>query len=246
MTIIDHYDTLLADKVKTALRPFLVAATSPAFGAVSKRELELALFQALRELGLIENDASLFSLMTELRVTRAKASQLLFDIEVRSRGSDSASLDGDVRSALMATRFARDGEMFVLEIENPLVQAHLRNKLRELGHVSDASFNSAIVKMPLEAATDIILTLLGPNEQASVKRALVAAGAPDGSVRGVIKSALKALGSKIVGEAAGQLSEGVVAGAEGFLAPVFEGAEQRITQAWTTVLRRPVKGASAN
>lgn len=245
MSLIDRYDDLPDADVKAALRQLLQVATSPAFGAVSKRELELALFEMLRELGLIEKRASLFSLMTELRVTRAKASQLLFDIEVRSRGGDATGLDEEVRSALKATKFAKDGDLFVLEIENPLVQAHLRNRLRELGHVSDASFNSAIVRMSLEAATDLILDLVSADDRAAIKRALVAAGAEDGSVRGVIKGALKTLGSKIIGEAAGQIAEGVVDKAEGFLTPVFEGAQERITEVWTTVLRRPGPRAPA-
>lgn len=233
MALLDKYDRLSADDVKAALRPLLAVATSPAFGAVSKRELELALFETFRELGIIERKASLFSLMTELRVTRAKASQLLFDIEVRSRGDDVAGLDGEVRLALAETKFAKDGDLFVLEIENPLVQAHLRNRLRELGHVSDASFNSAIVRMSIDAATDLMVELIPADRRGTVKEALVAAGAPDGSVKGVLKGALKTLGKKFAGQAGDQLAEGVVDRAEEFLQPLFAVAGRGITDVWT-------------
>ena len=239
MALLDKYDALPSDRVKSALRPLLEVATSPAFGAVSKRELELALFEMLRELGVIERKASLFSLMTELRVTRAKASQLLFDIEVRSRGHDADGLDEEIRLAFTETKFLKDGDLFVLEIENPLVQAHLRNRLRELGHVSDASFNSALVRMSLDAATDIMIDLIEADRRAAVKQALVAAGAPDSSIKGVLKGALKSLGKKFAGEAGDQLAEGVVDSAEDFLKPLFTAAEEGITDVWKRLLHKP-------
>lgn len=239
MALLDRYEGLPAEDVKAALRSLLVVTTSPAFGAVSKRELELALFEMLRELGIIDRKASLFSLMTELRVTRAKATQLLFDIEVRSRGDDADGLDDEIRTALAETKFAKDGDLFVLEIENPLVQAHLRNRLRDLGHVSDASFNSAIVRMSIDAATDLMVGLIPVDQRGAVKNALVAAGAPDGSVKGVLRGALKTLGKKFAGEAGDQLAEGAVEKAEEFLQPLFTVAGRGITDVWTELWDRP-------
>lgn len=239
MPLIDRYDDLPDAEVKAALRQLLLVATSPAFGAVSKRELELALFEMLRELGLIGKKASLFSLMTELRVTRAKASQLLFDIEVRGRGDNPDALDDEVRDALKATRFAKDGEFFVLEIENPLVLAHLRDRLRGLGHVSDTSFNAAIVRMPLDAVTDLIVSLIPEDSRAGVRQALIRAGAPDNSIKGVLTNALKTLGAKVVGDAADGLAQGVVNQASAFLGPIFTGAQAAITENWSAVLRQP-------
>lgn len=237
MGLLDRYDELPAEDVKRALRPFLETILTPAFGAISKRETDLAAFEMLRTLGLVDRKASLFSLMTQLRITRAKASQILFDIEVRSRGGDADALDKEVREALKATRFAKDGDFFVLEIENPLLQAHLRNRLRELGHISDTSFNSAIVRMPLDAVTDLMIALIPANNRELVRRALVAAGAPDRSIKGVLKSALKTLGSKILGDAADQMAEGVVETASGFLGPIFEGAREGITNGWREILQ---------
>ncbi|WP_269218868.1 hypothetical protein [Brevundimonas vesicularis] len=243
MALLEKYDALPAEDIKAALRPLLMVATSPAFGAVSKRELELAVFEMFRELGVIERKASLFSLMTELRVTRAKASQLLFDIEVRSRGSDTDALDEEIRLALAETKFLKDGDLFVLEIENPLVQAHLRNRLRELGHVSDTSFNSAIVRMSLDAATDLTVELIPADRREAVKNALVAAGAPDGSVKGVLKGALKTLGKKFAGEAGDQLAEGAVDKAEAFVLPLFAMAGRGVTDVWTGLWNRPAADA---
>lgn len=239
MTLLQRYEELPAEEVKEALRPFLQTVTTPAFAAVSKRETDLALFEMLRRLGLIDQRASLFSLMTQLRITRAKASQILFDIEVRARGIDGDGLDDEVREALKKTRFAKDGDFFVLEVENPLIQAHLRNRLRELGHISDTSFNSAIVRMPLDAATDLMIALIPEGSREATRQALVAAGAPDRSVKGVLTSALKTLGGKILGEAADGIAEDVVDQASNFLGPIFEGAHQQVAEVWREVFLRP-------
>jgi len=237
MGLLGRYDELPAEDVKRALRPFLEIITTPAFGAISKRETDLAAFELLRTLELVDRKASLFSLMTQLRITRAKASQILFDIEVRAHGGNAEVLNEGVREALKATRFAKDGDFFVLEIENPLLQAHLRNRLRELGHISDTSFNSAIVRMPLDAVTDLMIALIPEDNRETVRRALVAAGAPDRTIKGVLKSALKTLGTKILGDAADLVADGAVENAAGFLGPIFEGVRDGITNSWRDILQ---------
>jgi len=113
-----------------ALSKFLGDFFTPAFGSMPKREIELAVFELLQSLSVVEGKASLYELMTQLRITRAKAAQLLFDIEVRRLGND--ELKSLLAEALVSPRFAKDGEYFVLEIENPLVHAYLKEKLRKL------------------------------------------------------------------------------------------------------------------
>jgi len=102
---------------------FLKDIMQPAFGALPKREVELKVFELLRGIGAVDEKASIYSLMTDLRITRAKATQMLFDLEVRSHGGDEARLDDEIREALRQTKFAKDGDYFVMEIESPLALA---------------------------------------------------------------------------------------------------------------------------
>jgi hypothetical protein len=220
-----------AKDAKRLLGEFLEKFNVPAFGAMPKREIELALFELMRDLNLISDDASLYKIMTDLRVTRSKATQLLFDIEVRQKGGDSEKLDEEVRKALIETKLAKKGEEFLLEIENPLVLAHLRDRIRRLGHVSDTSFNAALVRMPVDAAADLITDMVPENQLEAVKKALIKAGATDKSMKGVLKSSIKKLGSKLVGKAADELVDDLTE----FLGPIFDGAADTVKEKWPVI-----------
>lgn len=232
MSIEDKLEALDAEQAKAALTAFVATFTSPAFGALPKREIELELFEMLRSLGVIDRKATLYGLMTDLRVTRAKASQLLFDAEVRKHGSNTEHLDKEVKDALCAARFAKDGDLFILEIENPLTQAHLRHRLKALGHVTDTSFNSAIVKMPIDAVKDLLVELIPEQDRPAVRQALIAAGLPDDSLPGILKSALKSLGGKVLGEAGDQIATWAVEAAPGLIGSVVNASTQAITEQW--------------
>lgn len=72
-----------------------------------------------------------------------------------------------------------------------------------------------------------------PNDQhEAIKDALVNAGAPDNSVKAVIKGALKTLGSKVIGEAADQVAEGIVDNSASFLGPLVNAGIEQIRDQW--------------
>lgn len=58
------------------------------------------------------------------------------------------------------------------------------------------------------------------------------AGAPDSSVKGVIKGALKTLGKKVIGEAADQVAEGIVDNSADFLGPLVNASIGQIQERW--------------
>ena len=223
------------ERLKAELAGFLTDFMTPAFGSLPKREIELRVFDLLRNLGVLQKEATIYSLMTDLKVTRAKASQLIFDLEIRHHGSDRDRLDGLIKNALIETKFAKDGDYFVMEIENPLTLAHMRQRIREIGHFSDTSFNSALVRAPLDTVTDLMLDIIPEDQHQAIKGALVDAGAPDRSVKAVIKGALKTLGSKVIGEAADQVAEGIVDNSAEFLGPLVNAGIQQIREQWRHV-----------
>ncbi|TOQ20695.1 hypothetical protein, partial [Vibrio parahaemolyticus] len=82
----------------------------------------------------------------------------------------------------------KSGDLYVLEIENPLVSDHLRSKIQKLGYISDGSFSPSVIKLGLDAVSALIQSYLSDTEIDEVKQALIAAGAPDTSFKGVIKA----------------------------------------------------------
>lgn len=58
---------------RKALTTICAGALTPAFGAVTKRELELLVFEALIVVGMLTSTPTVYEVMQTLRVTRARA-----------------------------------------------------------------------------------------------------------------------------------------------------------------------------
>lgn len=203
-------------KAKAVLAQLLERYLTPAFAALPKNEVELLVLDALEQVGAISADPQLYELVSKLKVTRAKARRLIYDRELRH--SSSADLDAKVKALLKRPLLQKQGELFVLEVENPLVSDHLRDKVQQLGYVSDGSFSPSLIKLGLEAITALIASLLSTDEQEQVRLALIAAGAPDGSFRGVLKATLKKVASKVAADS----GEALMDKAAGYLAPIVD------------------------
>lgn len=201
---------------KAVLAQLLERYLTPAFAALPKNEVELLVLDALEQVGAISADPQLYELVSKLKVTRPKARRLIYDRELRH--SSSADLDAKVKVLLKRPLLQKQGELFVLEVENPLVSDHLRDKVQQLGYVSDGSFSPSLIKLGLEAITALIASLLSTAEQEQVRLALVAAGAPDGSFRGVLKATLKKVASKVAADS----GEALMDKAAGYLAPIVD------------------------
>ncbi len=218
--------------VQSALIQILSRYTQPAFGALPKREADILIFEVMRSLNLLPEDASVYDLMTDLRITRSKATQLLFDTAIRKFDENPALLDAKVLDVLCSARFHKDADQFfLLEVEDPMLNANLKEKVRKAGHISDSSFNTALIRLPLDAITDLAASLLPPELQFEVKNALVAAGAPEETTfKNVVTASLKALGAKVMGSAA----DGVIDEAGAFLAPILRNTGE-IVEKWMPI-----------
>ena len=203
-------------KAKAVLAQLLERYLTPAFAALPKNEVELLVLDALEQVGAISADPQLYELVSKLKVTRPKARRLIYDRELRH--SSSADLDAKVKALLKRPLLQKQGELFVLEVENPLVSDHLRDKVQQLGYVSDGSFSPSLIKLGLEAISALIADLLSAAEQEQVRLALVAAGAPDGSFKGVLKATLKKVASKVAADS----GEALMDKAAGYLAPIVD------------------------
>lgn len=203
-------------KAKAVLAQLLERYLTPAFAALPKNEVELLVLDALEQVGAISADLQLYELVSTLKVTRAKARRLIYDRELRH--SSSADLDAKVKALLKRPLLQKQGELFVLEVENPLVSDHLRAKVQQLGYVSDGSFSPSLIKMGLEAISALIAALLSADEQEQVRLALIAAGAPDGSLKGVLKATFFKVASKVAADS----GEALMDKAAGYLAPIVD------------------------
>ena len=104
----------------------------------------------------------------------------------------------------------------------------MRQKIRENGHFSDTSFNSDLIRAPLDAVTDLMLDIIPKEKHKEVENALVEAGAQGSGFKAVIKTSLKTLGRKFMGEAADQ----VIDGSENFLGSLLDAVPDQMRKQW--------------
>lgn len=241
MDVNERLKGLSQKTAKDRLIDVLTRYCDPAFGSLPKREIDLLMFELLRDLGAVPKSASLFDLMKDLRITRTKARDLLYDIDVRRADRSPDKLDSEVQILLGSAQFSRDGGYFVIEIEDPLLQAHLRERVRKLRHVSDTSFNSSLVRLSLDAVSDLTLELLTKDERKQVFAALVAAGATDKTLKGALKGAFGKLAGKIAGKAGDELASEIVDQIGKYLGPVFTAAGDEIRTVWPSIFGKKDK-----
>lgn len=212
------------ERAALALQQLLQKFLDPAFGALPKSEVELLMLNALEQIGAVSPEPGVYELVSKLRVTRTKARKLIYERELRRLSP--SELDRRVKELIKRPLIQKSGEMFVLEIENPLISDHLRAKVQQLGHISDGSFSPSLVKLPLDAIVALIELYLTEDEIDAVKAALIEAGAPDTSFRGVVKSVLKSVAKKI----ASDTGEALMDNASEYLSPLMEGATAELTE----------------
>lgn len=170
----------------------------------------------------MSREPSLYELVTKLRVTRTKARNRIYDQELRRL--DTEELDLRMKAALTTPLLPEQGELFVLEIENPLIIDHLRAKLQALGHASDGSFSPSLVRMTLDAVAALIEDYLSKPERTAIKQAMVEAGEPDSSFLGVLKSTIRAIAKKVAQDS----GDALVEKASSYLAPIVDGAVEQL------------------
>lgn len=218
MQIETHIAAASEAQAKAALSALLAAYTAPSFGVLPKAELDLAMLLALQGLGAIGPEPSIYELVASLRVTRPKARNLLYALELRR--STPALLDAKLKTLLRTPILHKQGELFALEVENPLLADHLKARLQQLGHASDGSFSASLITLKLEAMVALLASCLSAEEQEKLRLALVKAGAPDTSLRGLLAAAFKKLGARLASKAGEAAAEQV----SDYLGPLLDAA----------------------
>lgn len=178
----------------------------------------------LEELKAIDQEPELYEFVSKLKVTRSKARGLIYNRELR-RSSESA-LNDKVKTLLKRPLIQKNGDLYVLEVENPLVSDHLRSRVKKLGYVSDGSFSPSIIKLGLDAITALVAFYLSDSERKAIKAVLVAAGAPDTTFTGVLKAMFKKLASKVAADTGDALMDK----ASGFISPIIDASIELIKE----------------
>ncbi|MAT56281.1 MAG: hypothetical protein CMN32_17560 [Saprospirales bacterium] len=217
--IIDKLESLDAEDVKNAFKELLQDYLTPAFGSISKRDFDILLFIKLQKLGIFDKNPEIYKLVSELRVTRSKARNLLYESKLRQ--TSKTELDQELRELLKNPIFLKDNDKIGIEIDNPYLIDHLRAKLKSLNHITDGSFSPELVRLTTDAFVALFESYLPEDSKDNIKKAFIAIGAKtDTSLKGLLKGVFKKLGSKIADEAGGKIAES----AGEYLEPLINGS----------------------
>lgn len=122
-------------------------AKSAPFGSLSKAEIELAIYGALIDSGLVEPNLRAFDLAMELRCTPTRANSLIFNHQLRMAADGKA--DGSLSAAVKVVRDASEAKKgkVVLNVEHRFWRESLINRLKEHDIYTDTSFNRERITM---------------------------------------------------------------------------------------------------
>ena len=199
-----------AFKIKESLVRILSEYGKPSFGSISKRDTDILLFSALQDLGIIERNPSIYEVMQKLRVTRSKARNLIYEGALR-RSIDEKVLEKELHDKLSNAILLRESDKVALEIDNPLLIDYLRNRLKDLKHLTDGSFSPELVKMEYDAFAHIYEKTRTELDHKQVKKKLQELGIkPNFSVRSAITTILQIGGKALAGKYGGEVVKDVV------------------------------------
>lgn len=192
------------DTLAGILEEILQKYSNPSFGSSSKRDIDILLFSALQDLGIIEPNPQIYDVVRLLHITRCKARNLIYESTLRRQEADKmdAYLKKELERVIVQPKFLKEGDKICIEIDNPLLIDYIRQQLRDLGHITDGSFSSELVKMTSNAFTDLYVSILSDANLSNIKAKFVALGLEqDKSPKAIVKQVLMSICRIVLGRA---------------------------------------------
>ena len=192
-------------KVKDFYENFIKIFATPAFGAISKTEVDNLVFGLLIDAGALSPKSQVYEIARDLNVTPAKARNLLFQWQLRSMGKGDV-LKNDLIEALTSLRFSKNGGLLSFGVESPLLREELRSRLKHLRIYADASFSSEIIRISVEHFVEFLDDFLDDSEKRKINQALLNDNQiDDKSYKAAARRILESIAEKAVGKAGGEL-----------------------------------------
>ena len=180
---------------------FVDGYLTPAFGARTKSEIDLLVLGCLIKAGALDPGAPVYDLARALNLTPTKIRSLILNWQLRLNGRG-LDLREALVQALEKTRFAKDGSLLTLGIENPLLREEVEARLKRRGVFADASFSREIVRLPVDAFAEFLDDLVDEVTKHELRKRLVEDHQlPDRSFKALVVGLLSKLGEKVAGKA---------------------------------------------
>lgn len=143
---------------KDLITEFLEFYTTPAFGARSKSEIDLKVFELLRECGYIDDDY--YNVSRKLKITPTRAKNLILNAKLRAESQLNTEeiynkFLGEIKELGYKTD-SKNNSIIIFSLPDMLLREYLKFKLRSVGKIWDSSFNSELVRVSVDDFLDIV------------------------------------------------------------------------------------------
>lgn len=197
-------------KPNDVLEHILKTYTSPSFGSLSKRDVDILIFYALQDLGIIDKNPKIYDVVQLLHVTRSKARNLIYESALRRQDvvEMEKNLEAELKRVIVKPIFLSEGDKICIEIDNLLLTDYIRDRLRNLGHLTDGSFFPELVKMTPSAFSDLYVDLLPDESTKGIEKKFINLGLKkDKSPKALVKNVLIAICKGAMGRAGEELAD---------------------------------------
>ena len=156
-TASDKYDLSNAN-FKDLITEFFEFYTTPAFGARSKSEIDLKVFELLRERGDIDDDY--YNVSRKLKITPTRAKNLILNAKLRAESQlNTEEMYNHFLEKIKELGYRTDSKnnsIIIFSLPDMLLREYLKFKLRSVGKIWDSSFNSELVRVSVDDFLDIV------------------------------------------------------------------------------------------
>lgn len=142
------------NKKEDLLTEFFEFYTAPAFGARSKSEIDLKVFELLGKCGYIDDDY--YKVSRKLKITPTRAKNLILNDKLRRESGNYDEKFIDLLKNLKFKISVNSNEIILLYVPDILFRKHIKAILKQKEIIWDSSFNSEIVKIRLDDFLDIV------------------------------------------------------------------------------------------
>lgn len=189
---------------KEILNNFLDSYLTPAFGSLSKTEIDVLALYLLEKTGRITKDDDQYTLSTKLKISQAKVKNLLYNRDLRRYKDKETEMEMEKKTIdlLLNARYdKRNDGYFLIEIEDKLLLEYIKNKIRKLGYISDGSFSPSLIKLKAEAFAAIIESCIKDEGKDEILKELKEIDpSNEDSFKNILIDSLKMFAKKYVGD----------------------------------------------
>lgn len=156
-TASDKYDLSNAN-FKDLITEFFEFYTTPAFGARSKSEIDLKVFELLGKCGYIDDDY--YNVSRKLKITPTRAKNLILNAKLRAESQlNTEEMYNHFLEKIKELGYktdSRNNSIIIFSLPDMLLREYLKFKLRTVGKIWDSSFNSELVRVGVDDFLDIV------------------------------------------------------------------------------------------